>query len=210
MLDNPPPGLAGVGGGPGNERNRGYRTWKTEIRVGDPEELPEAEEPVDNDLAQLDRHRGLLYRYFVSKLRRYRDIEDLVQDVYTRYLQRYRSKVPVRSSKALCLKIAHDVMVDTVRKPKRTMVEFDAEVVELVDNQGVRRDEPFERLAALEQVELTIAGFNDNEYKLAYFDRWAEKSNEEIAIELGISSAVVRQRKTRLNKRLMDIEKKEG
>lgn len=181
--------------------------WEAEILVGNPEDLQGANTPPDN-LEQLDRYRAALFTCFVKLLGRRQDIEDLIQEVFMRYLRRYRSDIRVRNPGGLCLKIAHDVAVDLLRKPKREMV--DAEVVELPESEDAWRNVPFERLAALREAELIVANLDDEEARLAYLDKWAERSNEEIAAELGISPSVVRQRKTRLNKKLMDIRKKEG
>lgn len=188
-----------------------FEQKKAENLVGDPEELPKANEPTPDYRQQLEDCRVRLLKYFARKLHGRGDPEDLVQDVFTRFITLWRSgQAPVRNVVALCFKIAHGLWVDSLRKRKNDPLELNPDIMDFPEGGDILRNTPFDRLAAEDEVQRIVACLDDQEQKLAYLDKWAEESNEAIAAALEVSVAVVRARKTQLNKKLIQIGKKEG
>ena len=115
---------------------------KAENLVGDPEELPKANEPSPDYRKQLEDCRGLLLKYFTGKPRGREDPEDLVQDVFTRFVARWRGQAPVRHVVALCLKIAHDRWVDVLRKGTNDTLELNPDIMDFPEGGDIRRNTP--------------------------------------------------------------------
>lgn len=148
-----------------------------ETNVGNP--LPRSEISQPQDVGALyDRYAPALYRYIYHRLGAKTVAEDLTAEVFVRVLKAKRAPDDWR---AYLYRIAHNLVIDSVRKNPHILQEADEE---LVDDRG---DPVTHAEAADEQRRLrqAIARLTPDQQQVVVLKFIEEMSNAQVAVILG-------------------------
>ncbi len=148
----------------------------------------------------LDQYAPKLYQYLSRRLRSNRDVEDLVQYVYQRFLQSPQHEL-VRQPEAYLYRIAANVINEWSLHKQREIVTFDSDVVDAVTERlpdtGAWKDDIADQYATRQQLQRILAQV-PVQYRVVFVMNVRDGLTcREIARQLGISPLTAKKYLTR-------------
>jgi RNA polymerase sigma-70 factor (ECF subfamily) len=134
-----------------------------------------------------------IYLLAYSILKSHAAAEDATQDTFVKVMKAAASYQPGGNARAWILRIAHNTVIDTLRKESRTSPLSD-EIADAYDELG-EKDAELDFLKAMQIL-------NDREKRIVVYRVFAGLTHTEIAGIIGISAGAVRVRYRRILKRL--------
>jgi len=160
----------------------------------------------DRALEECYREHGPLVRAYVSRFVPRDDAEDVVQQVFFELWKSHKRFDPTRSLQGFILGIARNRAIDHLRKQRHVIVNVN-ELRELVGDDG--RD-LIERLAWASEVRRALSTLPEAQRESLELSYFGDKTQREVADQLGIPLGTVKARMARGMQRLAEeIEKGE-
>jgi RNA polymerase sigma-70 factor (ECF subfamily) len=148
----------------------------------------------------VERYRGPLLSYALSRVRHLQDSEDIVQETF---LRAYRSIRQLKDENRLWLwlrQIAHNASTDLLKKALRWGSSLDPRTLEELKNNKLE----FGRGLSLQDIVEVIEGLSETYRETAIYYYLEEWPYSKIAETLNLEPAAVRQRISRINRLLRE------
>ncbi|WP_458072409.1 RNA polymerase sigma factor [Rhodanobacter sp. BL-MT-08] len=153
------------------------------------------------------RHRGTLYRYLLRSLRDPYRTDELFQETWSRVINARASYQAQAKFSTWLLQIAHNLMVDSLRRQKPMAVGDEAEAA-LSQVAMPEREQPEHALSDFERrrnLQLAIDRLPDEQREVILLRLEQELSLEEIAIVTGAGRETVKSRLRYAMNRLREV-----
>jgi len=138
------------------------------------------------ELEQLyDRHGQALFAFVLNLTRDEADTCDVIQELFRRLASRANPLQGVRQERSFLLRLAHNLVVDLIRRRAARTRSTDALAAESVDV-FVRADDPDEQAFRSELAE-AVAELPPDQRAVVHLKLWEELTFDQIAQTLGIS-----------------------
>ncbi|HSE39572.1 MAG TPA: sigma-70 family RNA polymerase sigma factor [Acidobacteriota bacterium] len=148
----------------------------------------------------VERYRGPLLSYAISRVRHLQDSEDIVQDTF---LRAHRSVKQLKDENKLWLwlkQIAHNSAVDLLKRALRMGDSTDPQEFDQIENNKI----DFAQKISLQDIIEVIEGFSETYRETAIYYYLEEWPYSQIAETLNLEPAAVRQRISRINRLLRE------
>jgi RNA polymerase sigma-70 factor, ECF subfamily len=148
----------------------------------------------------VERYRGPLLSYALSRVRHLQDSEDIVQETF---LKAYRSIRQLKDENRLWLwlrQIAHNASTDLLKRALRWGSSLDPQTLEELKNNKL----DFGRGPSLQDIVEVIEGLSETYRETAIYYYLEEWPYSKIAETLNLEPAAVRQRISRINRLLRE------
>jgi RNA polymerase sigma-70 factor (ECF subfamily) len=155
-------------------------------------------------------HHREIFRYLLRMLRNHEASEDILQDVFERFIVYTKEKdIKEKNIRAFLYKVAHNCAINYIKKNNRNSAETIEEIAETIN----ANDEPFKNLFMDElnnQIYRILNTFPPEYRSMFILNKESEMTYSEIAVHLGISERTVRRRIKAVVERLYVELKKSG
>ncbi len=153
------------------------------------------------------RHRGMLYRYLLRSVRDSHRTDELFQETWSRVINARASYQPQAKFSTWLLQIAHNLMVDSVRRQRPMAIGDEAEIV--LSNAAIpEREQPEHALSEFERrrnLQRAIDQLPDEQREAILLRLEQELSLEEIAAVTGAGRETVKSRLRYAMNRLREV-----
>ncbi len=142
--------------------------------------------------AAFHKYAPALHRYLVKRIRRWADVQDVMQEVYERYL-RMPNVDSVRNPQAYLYGIATHVIGDARLREEHSVVTYDSEIADVAANSPrlATPDDIVDRLGLSQELQRAIAQLPDMHKAVLLLAVRDGLSHREVAQRTGLTEKTV-------------------
>ena len=153
----------------------------------------------------LNLYKGRIFSYVYRIVRNYHDAEDITFDTFIRCFKALKSFDPTRSFSTWLFSIAHNVVIDFLRKNKQEYEYLD-------ERHSIKDDfvQEYEKKKKLEKIEKALAKLPPIDREIVVLFHKEENSYQEISEILNIPVSTIKTRLHRARKKLRELVHENG
>lgn len=153
----------------------------------------------------LNSYKGRIFSFVYRTIRNYHDAEEITFDTFVRCFKSLKTYDPKRPFATWIFTIAHNLMIDFLRKNKKHYEQLDERSIEEIDIADEKSNRPaldFERQQKLNKLEQALGQLAPIDREIVILFHREEKSYQEISEILNLPETTI---KTRLHRARLKI-----